>query len=110
MNFVEFIIKCIENGYLQNDNFLICDSATIHHATDSIPMVWEILRVANIGLVFLPTYSPELNPCELVFGAVKKHLRENRQRDLPLEVDIAIPFHTVTAASIHNYYNKCLFP
>ncbi len=26
----------------------------------------------------LPKYSPELNPCELLFGRVKNHLRNNR--------------------------------
>jgi transposase len=26
----------------------------------------------------LPTYSPELNPCELMFGRIKNHLRYHR--------------------------------
>lgn len=88
-------------------DILICDNATIHTAADAMSMMEEILRTADIKLVFLPTYSPELNPCELVFAGVKKHLRENKL-GLPLEVEIAIAFQTVSAVSIEKYYNKCL--
>ncbi len=34
----------------------------------------ELLDVVEVHLVFLPKYSPELNPCEEIFAHVKQHL------------------------------------
>jgi hypothetical protein len=48
-------------------HIIILDNAKSHHAkTLKLPK--------NVALLFLPPYSPELNPCERVWLAIKDHL------------------------------------
>lgn len=48
-------------------HLLLLDNARSHHAkTLELP--------ANVGLLFLPPYAPELNPCERVWLALKDRL------------------------------------
>ena len=42
--------------------------------------VREMIEAAGAKLVFLPPYSPELNPIELAWGKVKRWLRTARRR------------------------------
>lgn len=50
-------------------NILLVDNAAAHHAkTITIP--------SNIGLIFLPPYSPERSPAERVWQYIKDHLAE----------------------------------
>jgi transposase len=62
-----------------------------------------------VELVFLPAYSPELNPCELVFGEVKGVIRNN-SFGYNLVDEIITQFSNVPHAHILNYYRKCIFP
>jgi transposase len=61
----------------------------------------------GIDIVFLPAYSPELNPCELVFGFVKNRIRRSNIESLFDEVLLA--FDAVKIEMI-NFYKKCIYP
>ena len=52
---------------------LIMDNCSVHH----IPAVTTLLRQAGIVVLFLPPYSPDLNPIEEVFSYVKTYLRRH---------------------------------
>jgi hypothetical protein len=61
--------------------------------------------------VFLPAYSPELNPCELVFGQVKNIIRHLRGEGLHSIFDqIHVAFNSVTIENVSNYFAKCIYP
>eukprot|EP00808_Paulinella_micropora_P004117 g16373.t1 len=47
-------------------------------------------------LVFLPTYSPELNPCKLVFANVKQFMTAYRGHGSLLEAEIYRAFANAT--------------
>ena len=68
----------------------------------------DLLTASNVKLVYLPAYSPELNPCELIFAQVKRNLREHRMSAIPLWFDISVSFATVTLENVIQYYKKCL--
>jgi transposase len=51
-------------------DLLVADNAAIHKSREIIPTLRVALATAGVRMVFLPTYSPELNPCELVFAQV----------------------------------------
>lgn len=54
--------------------FLILDNLRVHH---SEPVkVWVAKHAEKIELVFLPAYSPELNPDEYINGQLKAELRK----------------------------------
>lgn len=49
------------------------DNASIHHVA---PVV-RLIESTGAKLLFLPPYSPDLNPLEPVFGKVKQLLKDN---------------------------------
>ena len=52
----------------------IMDNCSIHHTQD----VADLFQRAGILLIYLPPYSPDLNPIELAFGFVKAYLKEHQ--------------------------------
>ncbi|AYA40056.1 hypothetical protein D3790_05950 [Xenorhabdus nematophila] len=54
--------------------FLVLDNARIHHHIETKREV-EWLREHNLFLLYLPTYSPELNLIEIVWKQAKYHWR-----------------------------------
>lgn len=68
-------------GKLKDGDYLIVDNASVHVGSDAFPWLTRLLDVAGVRLIFLPKYSPELNPCEGVFALVKSHLRCWRGND-----------------------------
>jgi transposase len=55
---------------------LIMDNASFHH----IERIREPCSKAGIKLLFLPPYSPELNPIEVFFAELKAFVRRNWQK------------------------------
>ena len=54
-------------------SIVIMDNCSIHHVQE----VTELFASTGILLLFLPPYSPDLNPIELTFGYVKGYLKEH---------------------------------
>ena len=54
------------------------DSLAVHRS----PTAAEILRAEGAWFLFLPPYSPDLNPIELAFAKLKAHLRRIGARTL----------------------------
>jgi len=64
---------------------LLLDNARIHHATDScrklkLSTIAELAKEKNIQLIYLPGYSPKLNPVEKCFSVIKSYYRKMRPR------------------------------
>lgn len=56
---------------LKPGDVVIWDNATFHKS----PKIAEALREAGIGLLFLPPYSPDLNPIEQFWATLKAWIR-----------------------------------
>ena len=56
------------------ESILILDNAKYHHAN----IIRDYAFITRIDLLFLPPYSPELNPIERVWKLTKKHAIHNR--------------------------------
>ena len=54
-------------------------------------------------------YSPELNPCELVFGKIKNYLRYHREPYESMWVSIMKSITLVTNDNLRKFYQKCLY-
>lgn len=67
--------------------------------------VRSAIRAAGAKLLFLPKYSPDLNPIEQLFAKLKHHLRaaQARSRDAVCDA-IAKALETVTAPECSNYF------
>lgn len=44
--------------------------------------VREIIEAAGARLLYLPPYSPDLNPIEMAFAKLKAHLRKAAERSM----------------------------
>jgi transposase len=61
---------------LAGGKVLIMDNLRVHHAT----VVMEFLEKHKIRFLFLPPYSPELNPIEEAFSKMKHGIRKQKSR------------------------------
>ena len=84
------------------------DNAAVHVGEDSFQIIELLLKAAGIRLVFLPTYSPELNAAEYVFQVTKTYIRNNRTKKDNLWLDIALGIATITKESMFQFYLKAL--
>ena len=84
---------------------LVLDNAKIHKATD-VEIACEIL---NMELVFLPTYSPELNPIEDLWRIIKSVVYSTDYNSLDELVEIITTefYENVTSESLYeNWVNE----
>jgi hypothetical protein len=106
-DFVRTIIWFIEAGGLRQGDTLVLDNARIHFAAESSEMVAQLLDAAGVRMVFLPAYSPELNPCELVFGHVKQAMSFGRAPG-EMWAEALGHFARVTFAEMDRWYKHCI--
>ena len=55
-------------------------------------------------ILFLPAYSPELNPNEKVFAQVKNWLRYNRNTQLGLSLEVIKAFSRIKYEELVKYF------
>ena len=75
--FLEYVLWIVEGNHILDGDYLIIDNAPVHTAEETLETLVDLLEGCNIKLVFLPTFSPELNPCELCFSYIKRFVGEN---------------------------------
>ena len=85
---------------------VIMDNASIHHVQSNVSLIESI----GAKVIFLPPYSPDLNPLEPVFGKVKTVLKENDsifQASSTPRVLLAMAFTMVTQEDCLNFSKYC---
>jgi transposase len=75
--FIDFLDRLIRS-HPGRKILLICDNHSTHHA--KTVKAWVAKRPDRIELIFLPAYSPELNPDEYLNQDVKRHMRQLHPR------------------------------
>jgi hypothetical protein len=105
-DFLLFIIAAIESENLVAGDFLVLDNASVHGAYDTWNTLKQILDAAQVNIVFLPMYSPELNPIELVFAQVKHYLRHHRDQNQKFLVEVIKSFIQVKFSNLLSYFYK----
>ncbi len=92
---------------LVRGDVLVADNSALHHDRDIRDQLYSLLDVHGIRMLYMPTYSPELNPCELCFGRAKRYLRDERGLRA-FDVEVALGFARCTAAMVFSFYKKCI--
>ena len=108
IDFLDCILQLVEGGFLVAGDILVMDNASIHDSAEICDALDALLQCAGVRLVFLPTYSPELNPCELVFAQVKSYLYHYRLDSEPFLSEISKALDQVSLQNVYNYYRKCI--
>jgi transposase len=107
MDFLNIVVFWIEQNHLTAGDFLIVDNATVHLSDETHQALFTICNAANVSFKLLPTYSPELNPCELVFSIMKHHLRYWRGTER-FWLEIIIAAASLTYEQVFSFYSHCL--
>jgi transposase len=62
------------NPFPSTNSVLVLDNAKIHHDQELL----DYLDVFGVKVVFLPFYSPDLNPIETAFSTIKQFLQRHQ--------------------------------
>lgn len=68
---------------LTKDDVIIMDNCSIHHSK----LVKDRFQQLSVELLYMPPYSPELNPIEEAWSAIKGRLRRRKARTIPEYLD-----------------------
>lgn len=89
---------------LQEGDIVIMDNLQTHHAN----AVKEVIENLNIKVMYLPPYSPDLNPIEKMWSKIKSILRKRKVRDFhALSKAIAYAFSKVCALDCSGWFRSC---
>jgi transposase len=108
-DFLTFILEQINDGRLVEGDTLICDNASIHNAQDTLNIINEIFTARGMRLIFLPKYSPELNPCELIWSQMKRYIRSHLHNMHSLLHTILLACTHVSWHDVYGYYTHSLY-
>jgi transposase len=76
--FLAYLKQCLVPT-LKRGDVVIMDNLPVHKA----PGVREMIEAAGATLLYLPPYSPDLNPIEQAFSKLKAHLRKAAETTVP---------------------------
>lgn len=107
-DFLLFILSAIEEGHLIKGDFFIVDNATIHFGGETWQMMVDIFNDFEINYIFLPKYSPELNPCELVFAYLKRYIRDHRTPVTPFHHLLLLALAELPYRHVLSFYDRCI--
>jgi len=89
---------------LQPGDIVVLDNLTPHKS----PATLALIEQAGAQVLFLPAYSPDLNPIEKMWSKVKQYLRSAEARNLPdLLRAIAAAIETVTPQDARSWFASC---
>ena len=69
--FLAYVKQCLVPT-LRRGEIVLMDNLPVH----KIAGVAEAIEAASATLIYLPKYSPDLNPIEMAFSKLKAHLRK----------------------------------
>jgi len=89
---------------LRPNDIVIMDNLSAHKSDATI----ELIQEAGAQVLFLPPYSPDLNPIEKMWSKIKNSLRSSAARDQPnLIKAIAKALNQVTAQDAIGWFASC---
>lgn len=90
---------------LSPSNVVILDNASMHYDENAIAMI----EATGAGVVFLPPYSPELNPIEHIWSKIKSFLKKTVISSTEeLYQAIADALKMITPSDAKNCFQHCL--
>ena len=96
------------NPYPGKNSVLIMDNARIHHDAELVESIEEV----GCKILYLPPYSPDLNPIETAFSTVKYWLK--RYRDIVNSCDdpiymLLVALSQITPNMAKQYFQQSIY-
>ena len=81
---------------------LILDNLSSHKDIE------DLFLEKGINVLYLPPYTPEYNPIEMMWSKIKNYLRKNRSKNLDgLKEIITKAYSTISIDDIKGWFNHC---
>ncbi len=104
-NLFEYFVEHFLVPVLTPNQVVILDNASSLHSEEAIALI----EATGAGVVFLPPYSPELNPIELIWSKLKNFLKKTIISTTDeLYQAISTALEMVTPDEAQNCINHCL--
>jgi len=98
--FAHYIKVCLAPK-LSADDVLLLDNSSVHTST----LVLDTLKECGINYLFIPRYSPDLNPIELMWAWIKSILKKLKARTQDKLLDaIKFALDSVQLLFISNWF------
>ena len=89
---------------LRPGDIVVMDNLTPHKSDQTLALIAQ----AGAEVLFLPAYSPDLNPIEKMWSKVKSHLRSAEARTLETLINaIGAARRTITPQDAINWFASC---
>lgn len=89
---------------LTKGSVLVMDNWTVHHGDD----VRDLVEACGCELLYLPTYSPDLNPIEHLFAKIKAFIKNLRPDSTPKLIQaFCEAVKSVTPQNARNAFRHC---
>ena len=103
--FLTYLERCLAPTLAPGD-IVIMDNLSAH----KVAGVREIIEARGARLLYLPPYSPDLNPIEQLFAKLKALLRKAAERSIPALWDrIGDIVKTITSDECSNYFRHAAY-
>lgn len=101
---MRFFVEELLVPTLHRGEIVVMDNSSIHKLDE----IEDAIEAAGAGVLFLPPYSPDLNPIENCWSKVKARLRALKPRTLPDLLDVLVTaFASITKADIRGWVQHC---
>ena len=89
---------------LRPGDVVIMDNLSPHKSTETLSLIQQL----GAEVLFLPAYSPDLNPIEKMWSKLKEFLRCAEARSQPSLIQaIASALETITVQDVINWFAAC---
>jgi transposase len=89
---------------LNRGDIVVVDNNPIHKLDE----IEDAIEAVGAWVLFLPTYSPDLNPIELCWSKIKSRLRSLKPRTLPDLLDsLGHAFSSISQHDIRHWFEHC---
>ena len=78
--FRQFVLNMVKTNFVSTGDVIVCDNASMHKNAECRYLRETLWVQAGIMIVYLPAYTPELNPIELMFNVFSMRLRHTNAR------------------------------
>jgi len=104
-DFLEFIQVELA-PQLKAGDVVVMDNLNSHHRTE----VKEIIESVGARVEYLPVYSPEFNPIEMMWSQIKSFVRKIRTKTIEsLIKTIEIAVSLIPSQFLNNWFTKCCY-
>jgi len=101
--FMQYIWECVIPT-LKPFDILIMDCLSSH----KMKIISEMVEFVGANVLYLPQYSPDLNPIETVFSQIKADVRNHKPRSVEDICDsLTYAFYYITPEHAKNHFTNC---